>query len=249
MGTEASGNWQSVLVAGKLCDVFEPCTPGPYALLHLHGVGMETLAGNAVWTGLLEQNGLRAICPHGKRSWWTNRICSEFDPQITAEKHVLQNVLPFIAERWGVAPPKIGLCGISMGGQGALRLALKYPSRFPVVAAISAALDYQTLYGRGTTIDEMYDDKESVRQDTATLHVHPLNWPRHMLFVIDPTDRDWFEGNRRLHEKLSALGIPHEYDFSTTAGGHSWDYFDHMAGRVIEFVCRELGAESLRISD
>ena len=248
MGTDPSSAWQSVSVTGKPCDIFEPRTPGPFVLLYLHGVGLETLAGNTVWTRLLDERGLRAICPHGKLSWWTNRICPEFDAQGTAEKHLLHNVLPFIQDRWGVAPPKIGLCGISMGGQGALRLAMKYAGRFPVVAAISAAIDYQIWYGRGTTIDEMYKDQESVRQDTATLHVHPLNWPRHLLFAIDPSDREWFDGNRRLHEKLASMGIPHEYDFSTSAGGHSWDYFDHMAGRVIDFVCRGLEAESLRIA-
>src|SRR5947208_3574414 len=102
-----------------------------------------------------------------------------------------------------------------MGGQGALRLAMKYASRFPVVAAVSAAIDYQNLYGRGTTIDEMYADKEAARQDTAPLHVHPLNSPRHIFFAIDPADREWLDGNRKLHEKLAALGIAHEYDSST----------------------------------
>jgi len=243
----SGGAWQSVDVAGKTCDVFEPSRRGPFALLHLHGVGMETLAGNAVWTELLEQRGLACVCPHGKRSWWTNRICREFDERLTAERHVLDNVLPFIRDRWGVAPPAIGLAGISMGGQGALRLAMKHARIFPVVAAVSAAIDYQNWYGEGMTIDEMYPDREAVRQDTATLHVHPLNWPRQMLFAIDPTDEAWFDGNRRLHEKLAALGIPHEHDLTTQAGGHSWDYFNSMARRVIEFVSRGLETESRRL--
>lgn len=234
-------------MAGKTCDVYVPAGPGPYVLLHLHGVALETLAGNAVWTALLEQHGLVAVCPHGGRSWWANRICREFDEQLTAEQHLLQNVLPFIREAWGVEPPKIGLTGISMGGQGALRLALKYPSRLPVVAAISAAIDYHHGYGRGTTIDEMYPDQEAVRQDTVLLHVHPLNSPRHIFFAIDPADREWLDGNRRLHEKLSAIGIAHQYDFDTTTGGHSWEYFNGMASRVIEFVCRGLEKERLRV--
>ena len=246
MSNATVASWQSIEVAGKACDIFEPARPGPYVVLHLHGVGMETLAGNQVWTRLLDERGLRAICPHGKRSWWTSRVCSEFDAKLTAERHLLENGLPFIRERWGAEPPKIALTGISMGGQGALRLAMKYPARFPVVAAISSAIDYQNWYGQGTTIDEMYPDKEAVRQDTALLHVHPLNWPRNMLFAIDPADRQWLDGNQRLHEKLSALGIPHQYDFETTAGGHSWEYFNHMAPRVIDFVMSSLEAERLR---
>jgi S-formylglutathione hydrolase len=207
---------------------------------------METLAGNRTWTALFDARGLRTVCPHGKRSWWSNRVCVEFDRQLTAEQHILQNVLPFIRDRWAIEPPRIGLFGISMGGQGALRLAMKHPAKFPVVAAISAAIDYHNLYGQGTAIDEMYSDKESVRQDTVLLHVHPLNWPRNMLFVVDPGDRLWLEGNQRLHEKLAAIGIPHQYDLTTSAGGHSWEYFNNMAPRVIDFVIRSLETEQLR---
>lgn len=247
MSTTDAKGWKSLEVAGKLCDVFEPSQAGPYVLLHLHGVGMETLAGNSAWTELLQCRGLRAVCPHGKRSWWTNRVCAEFDEKLTAERHLIQNVLPFIGERWGADAPKIGLTGISMGGQGALRLAMKHPSKFPVVASIAAAIDFQQLHGQGTTIDEMYTDKEAARQDTAPLHVHPLNWPRHILFVIDAADRQWLDGNQRLHEKLIALGIAHQVEFATSAGGHCWQYFNTMAPRVIDFVCRGLEAESLRI--
>jgi S-formylglutathione hydrolase FrmB len=244
-----TGSWQTVDVAGKACDVFEPAESPRFVVLHLHGVGMETLKGNAVWGELLASRGLAAVCPHGKRSWWTNRICQEFDERITAEKYLLECMLPFVRERWGAEPPRIGLTGISMGGQGALRLALKHPARFPVVAAISAAIDYQNLYGEGTTIDAMYADKEAVRQDTVPLHVHPLSYPRHMLLVIDPADRQWLDGNQRLHEKLAALGILHTHDFATRAGGHSWEYFDAMAPRVLDFVAQGLEAEQRRISD
>jgi len=244
--TETKG-WQSIEVCGKQCDVFEPMQASPFVVLHLHGVGMETLAGNETWTELLESRGLRAMCPHGKRSWWTNRICTEFDEKLTAERHLLQNVLPFIAQRWGVEPPRIALTGISMGGQGALRLAMKNAAKFPVVAAVSAAIDFQNLYGQGTTIDAMYVDKEAARQDTAPLYVHPLNWPRRMLFVIDPTDRQWMDGNQRLHEKLRALGIVYDHDFTTSAGGHSWQYFNHMAPRVTDFITRGLEAEQRRV--
>jgi S-formylglutathione hydrolase len=242
------GKWQAVVIAGKTCDVYEPTQRGPFVLLFLHGVGMETLAGNDVWTRLLEERGLAAVCPHGKRSWWTNKVCREFDDKLTAERFLLDHVLPFVRERWGVEPPRIALAGVSMGGHGALRLAMRHAGQFPVVAALSAAIDFHSLYGRGTTVDEMYADKEAARQDTVPLHVHPLNSPRHVFFAIDPDDLEWLEGNQRLHEKLFALGIPHTYDFQTRAGGHSWEHFNHMAPRVIEFISSGLDTESRRLS-
>ena len=93
----------------------------------------------------------------------------------------------------------------------------------------------------------MYDSKEQCRQDTAILHVPPHDYPPHIFIAIDPADGAWYRGNDRLHEKLTALGIPHECDLTTRAGGHSWDYFNHMAERAIRFLIASLEKESRRL--
>ena len=67
----------------------------------------------------------------------------------------------------------VGLLGVSMGGQGALRLAFKHPDLFQVAAGIAPALDYHEWYGHGYSLDEMYDTREHCRQDTALMHVPP----------------------------------------------------------------------------
>jgi enterochelin esterase-like enzyme len=241
--------WTTVDIGGKSADVFEPSRAGrpQSGVLHLHGIGLETLSDRPVFTRWLEELQLACVCPHGQRSWWTDRICSEFDSRITPERYLLEQVVPFFHERWDLGPRAIGLQGISMGGQGALRLAFKHPDIFPVVAAISAAIDYHELYGQGTTIDTMYDSKEQCRQDTALLHIHPSHYPPHIFFCIDPDDADWYRGNDRLHEKLAALGISHEMDLTTRADGHSWEYFNHMAERVLKFVRGGLEQESRRL--
>jgi pimeloyl-ACP methyl ester carboxylesterase len=239
------GTWTDVNVAGKKVDLFELARPR-FALLYLHGAGLETLRDNPVWTPLLEQFHLACACPHGQLSWWTDRICSVFDPKVTTEQHLLKTVVPFMTERWQLPRRAIGLTGISMGGQGALRLAFKHPEQFPVVAGIASAVDYHERYGQGSPLDEMYDSKEQCRQDTAPMHVPPYGAPPHMLFCIDPDD-SWVRGNDRLHEKLNALGIPHTSDLTTRAGGHSWDYFNAMAERVVRFLHAGLEQESRRL--
>src|SRR5262249_38600612 len=138
--------------------------------------------------------------------------CPSFHARLSAERYLLEAVLPFVHERWGLAPPALGLLGTSMGGQGALRLAFKHPDRFPAVAALSPAIEYHELYGQGTPLDELYASKEQCRQDTAGLHVSPLRSPAHIFFCVAPEDSLWYRGNDRLHEKLSALGIAHECD-------------------------------------
>jgi S-formylglutathione hydrolase FrmB len=242
-----AGAWSVVEIAGKPADVYEPAGRPRFAILYLHPFGLEMLRDNSAFTSLFAELRLACVCPHGQRSWWADRICPEFDPKITAERYLLEHVVPYFAARWGIAPPGIGLLGISMGGQGALRLAFKHPAIFPVVAGTSSAIDYHERYGQGLALDEMYDSKEQCRQDTALLHVHPNHHPPHIFFCIDPDDREWYRGNDRLHEKLSALGIEHECDLTTRAGGHSWPYFNSMAGRALRFVNAGLEQQARRL--
>jgi pimeloyl-ACP methyl ester carboxylesterase len=239
-------NWTRIEVGGKPADVFAPEAPR-FGLIYLHGHGLETLADNPVYTPLLAELKLACVCPHGQRSWWVDRVCPEFDPSLTPERHVVDNVLPFCRQRWGLTPGAVGLFGVSMGGQGALRLGFRRPDLFPVVAGISSAIDFHEWHGQGGPLDDMYETREHCRQDTAVLHVHPSEFPAHVFFCIDPADSDWYRGNDRLHEKLSALGIAHEIDFSTRAGGHSWDYFNHMASRVLHFLHAGLVRQSRRL--
>jgi S-formylglutathione hydrolase len=243
-----NGTWTRADIAGKPADVYEPPGGRPrFGILYLHGAGLETLVEKPTFTHLFDELHLGCVCPHGMRSWWADRVCAEFDPRLTPERHLLDNVTPYFARRWGLGPRSVALLGISMGGQGALRLAFKHAELFRAVAAIAPALDYHEVHGQGTPLDAMYDSREQCRQDTAILHINPTSFPPHLFFCIDPDDRVWHRGNDRLHEKLSALGIPHEIDLTTRAGGHSWDYFNHMADRAVRFLSAGLEQESRRL--
>ena len=241
-------SWSTVEVAGHHCDVFEPTSPRVpgRAVIYLHGRHLTSLTDNAAYTGLFEHHGLRVVAPRTGRSWWTDKICADFDPAISAERYVIDRVLPWIAQHWDVQPPLVALLGTSMGGQGALRLAFKHPRLFPIAVGVSPAIDYQIRYYEDESLQQMYPNPESIRQDTATLHVHPLNWPRNTWFACDPLDDRWHESAERLHMKLSALGIMHEYDGETSLGGHGWPYYNHMAPRAVGFVAERLEQEDRR---
>lgn len=236
------GQWSSTSIDGKNADVFEPDGSGPYdrAVIYLHGHGEESLRSNDVFAAELARHRLPMICPRGRRSWWLDIVCSEFDESLTPMIFVRERVVAWIEAHWRVSPPGIGLLGISMGGQGALQLAYRYPRLFPVVAAISPAVDFQNLVGQGLPLDEMFADAEAARQQTATLHLHPLNWPRSQLLASDPADHFWHEGAERLASKLSSMGIPFECDLETSRGGHGWPYFEVMARRAVRFIAENL---------
>ena len=180
------GKWTRELIGGKPADVYAPPAGPRFGILFLHGIGLESLRDRPAFTRLFDELNFACVCPGGQRCWWVDRTCAEFDPVLTPERHLLDNMLPLFDARWHLRPPNIGLLGISMGGQGALRLAFKHPKLFPAVAAISAALDFHEAFGQGLPLDEMYDSKEHCRQDTAILHVSPADYPPHIFFCIDP---------------------------------------------------------------
>lgn len=248
---EPGGKWSEITVAGHACRLFEPGMPSPhgFTVIYLHCHLGASLRGYPAFTREFERYGLRVVEPVTGQSWWTNRIWPEFDPNLSAEGYVLEHVVPYVAERWNARPPRLALLGVSMGGQGALRIAYKHPNVFPTVAAISPAIDFQKRIVEGIDpgLDVMYRDAEEARQDTATLHIHPLNWPRHQFFCCDPADERWHESADRLRMKLSSLGVPLECDLETTAGGHSFEYASHMAPRAIGFVAKSLEQERLRV--
>jgi len=243
------GTWQQETIAGHAADIYTPpgVTRPAYALLFLHAVGQETLIGCDAFTRVFDDLGVPCVSPHGKFTWWSDRIDITYDPAISAETYLLQQLVPHMRQRFGLPERRIGLFGISMGGQGALRLAFKHPQVFSAVAGISPAIEYHELHGQGYTLDAMYESKEHCRQDTVPMHIHPSEYPPHIFFCIDPDDADWHRGNDRLHEKLRALGVLHECDLTTEAGGHSWQYFNHMAERAIRFVYEGLVAQSRRL--
>jgi len=247
--SEIQGTWSEVEIAGHLADVYEPPQRGHrgFVVVYLHGVHLTRLVDKPAFCRQFDRFSLAVVAPRTQRSWWTDRICREFDPKLTAERHVLDNVLPFIADRWNVRPPGIALLGTSMGGQGALRLAYKHPDVFPVAAGISPAIDYHTRWDEGDeALAQMYDDAEQARQDTCILHVHPLNWPRNQWFCCDPQDYRWWDSADRLRMKLGSLGVPCEYDLETSGGGHGFEYYNRMAPAAMEFIHERLEQEGRR---
>jgi len=240
MTSTPQGAWSRIHLADQLCDVFEPDRPNAdgFAVLYLHDSDARSLQGRIAFETALAEYGLPLMAPSGGRGWWTDRPSAALPAPLTPERHVMENVLPAMEQRWNSRPPRAALLGIGMGGQGALRLAYRHPRTFPVVAAIAPVIDFQRLYDDEELLRQMYSDPEEARQDTATLWLHPLNWPRHQFFCCDPADENW-EGADRLRMKLASIGILHECELETGSRQPA-DYPDAMAPRVVRFLAERL---------
>ena len=89
------------MVGGHPCDVYQPAVlnDAGFVILFLHGVHVGRLVDNTCFTDSFEQHGLPVVAPITQRSWWTDRICEEFDPELTAEQHIFQMVWCMLDKR------------------------------------------------------------------------------------------------------------------------------------------------------
>ncbi|MCS6976092.1 MAG: esterase family protein [Gemmatales bacterium] len=252
------GCWKAAEVAGHPVEIYEPprINPGK-ALIYLHPARPELLHGREAFTRMFDELDLLCVCPHGGPSWWADKLCPDFDDRFTAEGWIVEHVAPWLQEQLGtgsrraelvrVPVPRLGLLGVSVGGQAALRMAFKHPRLFPAVAALAPTIELHQFHGCGTVLDTLYESREQCRQDAAPMHIRPDEYPSHIFFAVDPEDATWYRGVDRLREKLTALGISHACDLTTRAGGHRWEYFEHMAERAIRFLDEGLATTTRRL--
>jgi putative tributyrin esterase len=138
--------------------------------------------------------------------------------------------------------------GLSMGGYGALKLALKHPNLFGGANSHSGAL-----FAAHLPIDPANPATAEVMRIFGP---HPQGGPDDLFALAEQIDRrvlpalridcgmedGLLDVNRRFHAHLDALGIPHEYE--EFPGGHSWDYWDRHVQGALAFHARVLGISS-----
>ena len=234
-------SWSRTEIDKKPADLFVPAASEPAGVaLFLHGYDSVTLKDNPAYTRELTRHNLIGLCPIAPHCWWTDAVYPPFDEEVSPLEFLVEQVPVFCQRHWQIEPPRIAVCGVEMGGQGALQLTYRHARKFPIVVAISPKVDFETWWGHGTSLDTLFDDREVARQRTAILHLHPLNYPKHQLLLCDPADHYCYEAVLTLASKLSSTGILFEQDFETTHGGFGWNYANAMAPKAIDFIAAKL---------
>ncbi|HEY1854089.1 MAG TPA: alpha/beta hydrolase-fold protein [Solirubrobacterales bacterium] len=137
-------------------NVIVPPKPGARGkrplLVYLHGRGgYEGTFNEAVLRGLPVLHGrgpIVAFPAGGVHGYWHNRPAGKW------EDWVMDEMLPLVERRFGVDRKRVAIGGISMGGFGALDIALKNPGRFCAVGAHSPALWFEA----GETAPGAFED-------------------------------------------------------------------------------------------
>lgn len=230
--------WRTVELAGHEVDVFEPDEARVDAVLLLLMSGEQRAAESQVLAKVLRELKLIAVSPRDTNCWWLDRVETTFDEVLEPLTFLNDHVVPYVANQFGVSPPGVKLLGNEVGGQGVLQLAFRRPREFPSVAAINAAIDFHEIHGMGSTVDDLFPNREAARQQTATLRLHPAAWPRRMMLISDPKSY-WYDGSDRLAMKLRSMGIPIETEFAATTEGDGGKFFEEQVESAISFLLKE----------
>jgi putative tributyrin esterase len=134
--------------------------------------------------------------------------------------------------------------GLSMGGYGALRVALGHPGRFVSATSHSGALEadkgqrqFGPLYEKSRVFGEYRPNSGHNLLNLAKLARKNDLLPK---IRIDCGVDDFLIGeNRNYHAALNKAKVPHEYE--EFPGVHNWDYWDLHIREAIEFHAKALG--------
>lgn len=165
------------------------------------------------------------VTPDGDAHGWY--LDSPRVPESQIETFIMKELLPDVELRLPING-RMGIAGISMGGNGALALAFKYPRVFAAVGSMSGAVDLSEAASRPALIERLgpYKDNRTLWEESSALHLakeRPGAARRvPVLLTVGGRDR-WVKANRRLHEVLVDLGV--DCKLEELAGGHEWSHW------------------------
>ncbi len=196
-------------------------------------------------TGLADTHQLIIVCPDGGYNSWY--LDNPVDSNSQYETHVAKEVVAFIDTTYRTVADRTGraITGLSMGGHGALFLALRHPDTFGAAGSMSGGVDLT------------YDtDAWEISEKLGRYEEHPLRWdslsvvnlvllrpPDSLALFIDCGTEDFFfEINQQLHRTLLEQNIAHDY--ITRPGGHTWPYWRNALPYHLLFFADFFGQRS-----
>ena len=222
-----------------------------YPVLYLlHGLGGDYTD----WTSRTNvaeysrQLGLIIVMPDGGNQWYTNAA----DGTAAYEDYVLNDLPTDVAKKLRTVNSRYGraIAGLSMGGYGAVKMALKRPAQFAVAGSFSGAFNVT----REGELERLIGEAESqrlqtifgppgspTRRDNDLVSLASALKPAGAPYVyVDcgTADNALIVANREVVAVLHTSGAAYEYH--ETAGGHSWDYWDRRIREFLPVLMRKL---------
>ena len=190
--------------------------------------------------------GIAVVMPSVGRSWYTDTAYGANYFTFVADE------LPMVCRSYfkGISGARedtyVG--GLSMGGYGALKLAVTYPERYAGCISLSGSLDI-TRKGRTYILEEWrgnfgFDIENAAALEGSDFDLFELTrraagegkeFPR--LYLWCGTEDVLVNVNREYRELLDTIGA--EYVYTESEGDHTWKWWDkHIQPALEHFFCK-----------
>ncbi|UQZ89730.1 hypothetical protein C4J81_11140 [Deltaproteobacteria bacterium Smac51] len=201
--------------------------------------------GRGKLASLAQAHNIIIIMPDGEPFGWYLD-----GPDCAIESYFMGEMMPHVLESHPVDKNRLAISGLSMGGHGALTLAMKYPGVFKAVTSMSGVMDL-TAHGDGRALSQSLN----IHKVLGPFAENSEKWLKScarglteadperlrnlsLLITVGLADSLTIEENRRYHQLLEQLNIAHEY--REAQGGHTWKYWSAQLPAHLDFLARHL---------
>jgi putative tributyrin esterase len=186
---------------------------------------------------------LATVFYDGGNGWYTNA----FDGSADFERDFIEDFLPHLEATLPIAPfdkRNRGIGGMSMGGYGAVKLALKHPDKFSLAFSHSGSLEKPRIGEPHPVFGHPDQDRSCRVQEDVFRWAEraSCNWytDRPFLMLDCGQDDPHLDASRRFRNHLVFLGYPHFY--RELPGYHTWPYWDRAFKTLLPDIASRIGA-------
>lgn len=202
-------------------------------LLHGHSDDHTTWLRDTSIEKYAEEYGIFVVMPDGGRSFYCNTSYGfDYYDYITKE---LREV---ITDTFNVSDAREDsyISGLSMGGYGALKAAMRSPGRYAMAAGLSPSTDVkdepmlstgQLVFGKGSTIP----DEEDLFYLAEN---YPLSAEKPRLLHITGESDFMIDQNRRFAGFMKSTDF--DYTYREFPGAHEWGFWDEHIQDVLKWM-------------
>ena len=180
--------------------------------------------------------GVCVVMPCGARSFYTDmKYGANYFTYITEE---LPNIISEFL-RVSTKREDTYIAGLSMGGYGALKAALKRPDVFCAAAGLSSVADIKMEMFK-EVLTPVFGENVNIPDDEdlfclAEKTENNPNKPR--IFMGVGTEDFMYDDNVRLKEKFESLN--YDFTYRESEGAHNWAFWDEYIQYVLEWMFGE----------
>lgn len=205
-------------------------------LLHGYGGGYDNWSTRTKIAEYVKAMPLIVVMPDGENSWYVN---SATEPQDRFEEYIVNDLPTYIQKLYSVDTTRQAIAGLSMGGYGALMLALKHPSKYRFAGGLSSALTYPREISDSSrteaqvlipSLRKAFGDRTNGFRTAHDVFYLYRQTPKsafpylYMSIGVQDGFRRFLPAHRAFSDLLRAYGAPYEYH--ETQGGHNWKFWD-----------------------